>query len=141
MSVRDNQIKKSIEYSRKLLSKNSTDFQHFAFIFKKNKLLSIGQNDPTSTNAKSTKLAKRFGAKKPLIYPYIHAEIDAISKLWGKLYIDKIFTLVSIRLNRHGELRISKPCKDCQIVLKGLCIPVIFYDGKSFYDTKFNTDI
>lgn len=141
MSIIDNQIKKSIDYSKKLLNKTSTDFQHFAFIFKKNKLLSIGQNDPTSTNAKSRKLAKRFGAKKPLVYPYIHAEIDAISKLWGRIYIDKIFTLVSIRLNRHSDLRISKPCKDCQIVLSGLCIPVIFYDGKNFYDTTFYTDI
>lgn len=137
MPIRDNQIKKSIDYSKKLLNKTSTDFQHFAFIYRKNKLLSIGQNDPTSTNAKSRKLAKRFGAKKPLVYPYIHAEIDVISKLWGRLYIDKIFTLVSIRLNRHGELRISKPCKDCQIVLSSLCIPVIFYDGKGFNDTQF----
>lgn len=132
MGIKQNQIQKSIEYSKKLFNKNSTKSQHFAFIFRKNKILSIGQNDMSCTNAKSPKIAKRFGAQKPLIYPYIHAEIDAISKLWGEIYINKKLTLVSLRLNRYGDLRISKPCDDCEIVIRSLNLPVIFYDGSRF---------
>lgn len=125
-------IKKSINYSRSLFSSCATHQQHFAFLFVRNKLISIGQNDVDSTNNKGVKIAKRFGAEKHVKYPFIHAEVDAISKAWGKTRICKKHTLVSIRLNRHGELRISKPCHDCGIILSALGLRVVYFDGKEF---------
>lgn len=121
-------VDKAISISSKLVVDNN-QYQHFAFIFLRNKLLSIGQNDMENTSPKAIRFAKRFGAEKPLRFPFIHAEIDAISKLWGKRYIDSSLTLVSVRLNRFYEPRKSKPCKDCETVLKGLNLPFMYFDG------------
>lgn len=81
-----------------------------------------------TSSPKAIMLAKRFGAEKPLKFPFIHAETDAVSKLWGKKYVGRNLTLVSIRMNRFYELRNSKPCKDCELVLRGLTLPYVFFD-------------
>ena len=124
-------IEKSIQSARSIIRDTSTN-QHFAFIYAKNKLISIGQNNTTRTNNKGLKIAKRFNAKKHILYPYIHAEIDAIARLWGKIFLCKKHKLVSIRLNRHGELRISKPCINCSIILSALNLQVVYFDGQKF---------
>lgn len=91
-----------------------------------------------TTSPKAVRLAQRFGAQKPLKFPFVHAETDAISKLWGKKYIGRSLTLVSIRMNRFFELRNSEPCKDCKLVLSGLSLPYVFFDKngemQSVYD-------
>lgn len=125
-------IEKSVDMSLKLVNPSLSMYQHFSFVYIRNKLLAIGQNETDRTNYKSMKLAKRFRAVKPLQFPYIHAETDAISKLWGKVYLCHRHTLVSIRLNRHGELRVSKPCVDCSQVIDGLNLTCIYFDGKTF---------
>ena len=98
-------------------------------------MISVGQNNTTSTDNRGRKIAKRFGAQKHVQYPFIHAEIDAISKQWGVKRLSKKYQLVSIRLNKHGQLRMSKPCNDCSIIIKALGIRVIYFDGEKFvYD-------
>lgn len=125
-------IEKSITYARSLVVNNATHNQHFAFLFIKNKLISVGQNNACSTDNKGRKIAKKFGAKKHIQYPFIHAEIDAISRIWGKVYLCKKHRLVSVRLNKHGQERISKPCADCGLILSALGIRVIYFDGNKF---------
>lgn len=116
----------------KLLNIDAEYQQHFAFIFERNKIISIGQNDTVRTSVRAVKLAKKFGAKKALKYPYIHAETNAISKLWGKYHISSKNKLISLRLNKHGELRTSLPCKDCSIILNGLNLSFIYFNGSKF---------
>jgi hypothetical protein len=77
-------------------------FFHFAFAYKKNKLLAIGQNNPEKTHTQALMLSKRF-LNEETDYPYLHAETDVISKLWGKYYIDNTIKLVIVRLNKRPK--------------------------------------
>jgi hypothetical protein len=107
-------------------------FFHFAFGYKKNKLLAIGQNNPEKTHTQALLLAKRFNVDTD--YPYLHAETDLISRLWGKYYIDETLKVVVIRLNKRGQLRHSKPCEKCDHILKALGIEKIWWS----IDNGFN---
>jgi hypothetical protein len=107
-------------------------FFHFAFGYRKNKLLAIGQNNPEKTHAQAFRLAKRFNTD--LEYPYFHAETDLISRLWGKYYIDSSLKMVIVRLNKRGELRRSQPCGRCQRIIQSLSINKLWWS----IDNGFN---
>jgi len=108
---------------RSRISKNK--FFHFAFAFKKSKLIAIGQNNPEKTNARAFRIAKHFGIK--LHYPYLHAETDLISKLITGSHADDSISLVIIRLNKNGQLRNSKPCKRCSHILNALNFNKVYW--------------
>jgi hypothetical protein len=107
-------------------------FFHFAFGFKKSKLLAIGQNNPEKTHPQALMLARRFNTD--MEHPYLHAETDLISRLWGKHYIDGSLKIVVLRLNKRGELRCSKPCEKCSQILNSLGIHKIWWSE----DNGFN---
>lgn len=131
-------IEQSVDIALSLLPKakisrnTKNKFFHFAFGFKKHKLLAIGQNNPEKTHTQALVLAKRFNTD--LDHPYLHAETDLISRLWGKYYIDSSLKIVVVRLNKRGELRCSKPCDKCDQVLKALGITKIWWSE----DNGFN---
>jgi hypothetical protein len=126
-----NIINQSINISLTLLPRakecrdTKNKFFHFAFGYKKNKLIGIGQNNPEKTHTQALILAKRF--KTDLKYPYLHAETDLISRLWGKQYIDGSMKMVLVRLNKHGKLRNSKPCARCAKIIKALGITDVYW--------------
>ena len=93
---------------------------HFAFIWKRSCLLSIGKNNLNNENPKALMFAEKFNVPDLVQWPYMHAEIDAVSKLWGKYHIDRSLKMVVIRLNRDFLLRNSKPCSKCQMILHPL---------------------
>lgn len=134
----NNIIQQSFEIALNLLPKAKEErctknkFFHFAFGYKKNKLLAIGQNNPEKTHPQAIALAKRFNIE--LAYPYFHAETDLISRLWGKHYIDNGLKMVIIRLNKHGVLRCSKPCPRCEQIIKSLGINKVWWST----DNGFN---
>lgn len=101
---------------------------HFAFIWKRNQLLSIGQNNMSVDNAKARKFSELFQTNQK--YDTIHAEIDAISKLWGKYYIDNSLKMVVLRLNKNLKFGMSKPCRNCRIVLDGLSLNNVYYSDR-----------
>ena len=100
---------------------------HFAFGWKKNKLLAIGQNYPDKPSGKALRFPRMFKTPHTIAYPYLHAEIDVVSRLWGKVYIDNNIKIVVIRLNRTGQLQNSKPCKSCKTVLDALGVEDIWW--------------
>jgi hypothetical protein len=126
-----NIINESLEIALSLLPRAKQErqtknkFFHFAFGYKKNKLLAIGQNNPEKTHPQALMLAKRFNTD--LTYPYFHAETDLISRMWGKHYIDNSLRMVIIRLNKHGKLRCSKPCARCEQIINSLGIDKIWW--------------
>lgn len=126
-----NIIDQSVDIALTLLPKakqnrnTKNKFFHFAFGYRKNKLLAIGQNNPEKTHTQAFILAKRF--KIDYEHPYLHAETDLISKLWGKYYIDESLKMVIVRLNKRGHLRNSKPCSKCEIILNALGIHKIWW--------------
>lgn len=80
-----------------------------------------------SMDNKVLKFARRFGIKHWIKFPYAHSELSAISKLWGKYYIDKDVKIVNIRLNSFLKLQNSKPCKNCMKILSALGVSKIYY--------------
>lgn len=100
-------------------------FFHFAFGFRKNRLLAIGQNNPEKTHTQALILSQRFNLDTE--HPYLHAETDLISRLWGKYYIDGSMKMVIIRLNKRGELRCSKPCEKCEQIIRSLGINKVWW--------------
>ena len=103
---------------------------HFSFAWRSSKIISIGQNDPDKTNAKAMWFAKRFKNKKQIDYPYLHAEVDMLSKLWGRYYIDSKMKVVVIRINSKGELQNSRPCSSCNNIFSALGVDKVWFSTK-----------
>lgn len=91
-------------------------FFHYAFAIRKNRIIEMGKNDPIMMNAKAFHLAKKFNISHWKKYPFLHAEADLLLKLDEKYY-NKKTTLVSLKINRHGQFRFAKPCYKCEIAL------------------------
>lgn len=126
-----NIINNSIDIALTLLPKakqnrsTKNKFFHFAFAYRKNKLIAIGQNNPEKTHTQALMLSQRFNTE--LEHPYLHAETDLISRLWGKYYIDNSMKMVIVRLNKRGQLRCSKPCEKCDQIIRGLGLTKVWW--------------
>ena len=127
-------IDKSISLALKLFPstyQNAADWGrkvfHFTFVYKRNKLISIGYNNTQKINNKSLKFANRFGIEHWKEYPYVHSELDAISRMWGRTYIDSSMKFVCLRLNKYGKFNNSKPCRNCTTVLNALNINKVYW--------------
>lgn len=77
--------------------------KHVSLVFHKNRIVSIGRN-----YFKTHPQAKMRG----YMYDEMHSELDAYRKIPRHLKNKKL-TLVNIRMNADGELRMSKPCPVC----------------------------
>lgn len=110
-------------------------FFHFAFAYRKNKLLAIGQNNPEKTHTRAFTLAKKI-LKEDLEYPYLHAETDLISRLWGNYYIDDSIKMVIVRLNKSGQLRCSKPCDRCSEIINSLGINKLWWSTNNGFNKQ-----
>ena len=98
---------------------------HTAILFRRNTPVAIGINQ-YQTDPKVIQIASSCGLD--IDYAFIHAEINALTK------IDDYHGLkmVVVRINTKG-LAISKPCKNCQMILEGLQIPY-FYSTRDGYE-------
>lgn len=134
MSIIDQSLNISLTLLPKAKSSRSTKnkFFHFAFGYHRSRLLAIGQNNPEKTHTQAFKLAKRF--KTDTQYPYLHAETDLISRLWGKVYIDSNLKMVIVRLNKHGQLRDSKPCSKCSAIISALGIEKVYWSTENGFE-------
>jgi deoxycytidylate deaminase len=109
-----------MEIAQSLLSKPIGSYKHFTFILRGNKILSIGWNDLHANDAKIN--------GKYIKYPLggIHSEAAAIEKLNDFNNCRKL-TLLNIRLNKKGILRLSKPCEHCNNLLLAIGFNKIYY--------------
>jgi deoxycytidylate deaminase len=94
----------------------SRNFFHYAFAVRKNRIIEMGKNDPIMMSAKAYKLAQKFNINHWKKYPFLHAEADLLLKLDEKFY-NKKTTILSLKINRHGQFRFAKPCYKCEIAL------------------------
>lgn len=128
-------VRKSIQLAHDLFPSASAvkvkryQVYHFAFIYYRNKLISIGQNSQ-SEDRRALYFAQRFNVPHIRQYPWLHSEISAISRLWGRHHIDGSERMVVIRTNKFGELHNSKPCVHCTTVLQALNINKVWYSGQ-----------
>lgn len=91
-------------------------FLHFSFIVVHNKILEVGVNHQ---------------GEPPLHYGYedyskVHSEVSAYKKARGLLGKDK-FEIVNVRFTRSYKLKLSKPCPNCEYLLRQLGCERFFY--------------
>lgn len=110
---------------------------HYAFAIKKNKIIAIGKNKPENPSIKAQNLANEYNIKKWKEFPYLHAESDLITKI-NKDDINRHLDILSLRINRHGEFRLAKPCINCQSLLDQLDINKIHWSCTSPEHKKTN---
>ena len=125
-------IDRSIELAYKLNQSTPKEFRHahFATIWRKNKLISIGRNNPISTNGRTMYFARRYNLLKLKAFPFQHSEIDAIGRAWGKYYLDNSYTLVVLRIDKRGFLNNSKPCECCSCIINALGLKTYYSNGE-----------
>jgi deoxycytidylate deaminase len=97
---------------------------HYAFAIKKNRIIAVGKNKPEYPSKKAFVLGRTYNIKKWYMFPYLHAESDLITKL-NSYDINRHLELLSLRINRHGEFRLAKPCHNCQKLLDQLNVTKI----------------
>ena len=105
-------LNKLIDLSFNLIDAPDGPCKHFTFIVRKNKILSIGWNSYSKTHPVSVK----FGSA----YKFRHSEVHAVSKFPGEPSELSRCKLYNTRVNRHGEVCMSRPCKYCLPMLVGL---------------------
>ena len=103
---------------------------HFAFIFRRKRIVAVGVNKPHDFDSRTQYFGFRFNIPKYKEYCHAHAEIDALSKCWGKTIIDSNYTMVVVRLNSKGQLCDSKPCHDCQKIINQMTLKQIWWSNK-----------
>lgn len=104
---------------------------HFCFVYRRNTLLTIGINNPEKENAKAKKFAERFGTEVQKNYRYVHSEVDAVSRLWSRVYIDNSLTFIVLRLNKNLDLKNSRPCPSCTKILRALDVTKVYWSDKN----------
>jgi deoxycytidylate deaminase len=91
-------------------------------------------------SSKALYFGKRFNLPHLVKYPFIHAEIDAVSKLWGKHRIEGDEKVVVVRLKKSGTSAtarkilvpaIAKPCENCYNVLSALGIKKVWWTNEN----------
>lgn len=100
----------AVKLSRAMMSLTPHNFKHFSFLFRRNNLAAIGFNKPNKTHPLSNKFGYRFNC--------IHSELDVLLNFEKPLKELKNYELLNIRLDRNGDVKLSKPCKFCQQLLK-----------------------
>lgn len=116
---------------------------HFAIAFDGNRPILISENNPIKVNCKAYKIGQKFNIKTYLEFPYIHAESHLISKLLDMYNaIDPNWSIVVTRINRQGRLLLSKPCVNCEKILRAVNLTNIYWsiDKNTFgsYDIEEN---
>lgn len=77
--------------------------KHVSLVYHKNRIVSIGRN-----YFKTHPKAKELG----YLYNEMHSELDAYRKV-PKHFRGKKLTLINVRMNAQGNLRMSRPCSVC----------------------------
>jgi deoxycytidylate deaminase len=112
--------------------------RHFSFIFEKQRLLSIGINNPKThplnlrynyINKQRDKISEMVGT---------HSELNAVIKLG--LEDCSGFTMVNTRINRNNKLDYSYPCNGCMDMIKKYGFKKIIYSTKDQVFASINTE-
>jgi deoxycytidylate deaminase len=93
-----------------------------AIIFNKKIIISRGYNQ----SQRSCKHLNPIFQKWP---GTIHAEIDAVIKARTDI---RNMSILVVRVNRHNQLRLAKPCNWCQMYLEYVGIKKIIYSLSEF---------
>lgn len=110
---------------------------HYAAAFDGNKMICFTQNNPIKTNTRAYRIGEQFNLPKYKEFPFVHAESHLISKLLDMYNtIDSNWSVCVLRINRKGLILGSKPCENCDKLLRAVGLTDVFYslDDGSFTD-------
>jgi len=125
--MRDKVIKKAVDIAYSL-DVHSGKSKHFSFLVKKNNIVSIGWNKILKTHP----IASKYN------YPYnkIHSELDCIINFCGDLSKYK-YELLNIRIGMDNRMKMSKPCKNCKILLNDHGLNNVTYSNEIGFSEFF----
>ena len=106
--------------------------KHFSFICKRNRIISMGMNSQKTTHT----LLKRYN----YYMEGIHSELDCYIKIrWMDINYSKC-VLINVRINRFGQIKMSKPCSCCLSLIKEIGINTVYYTTNEgdFYKLKLS---
>ena len=103
-----------------------------AVLLKKSKVIATAVNLQKKSHPFQAKLAKKVGLYQKI---YLHAEIAALIK--AKEDAD---TIVVSRVDKHGKLRMAKPCPICALALEEAGITNIYYTTNDGFMYKYSSD-
>ncbi len=89
---------------------------HFTYIMNGSKIVSWGYNKTKKTHP----MAKKYGH----LFECIHSELDALIHARHDLTKCKV---VNVRIKKDGSPGLSKPCPQCQEMLKDHGIEYVYY--------------
>lgn len=115
---------------------------HYSAAFDGTKLIGFTQNNPIKTHTGAYRIGEDFNLPKYKEFPFFHAESHLISQLMDRYNtIDPNWTIVIMRINRRGLILGSKPCENCDKLLKAVGLDDIYYskDDGSFTDNFENS--
>ena len=114
---------------------------HYAAAFDGTKLICFTQNNPIKTHAGAYRIGEDFNLPKYKEFPFYHAESHLVAKLLDRYNtIDPNWSIVVRRINRKGLILGSKPCENCNKLLKSVGLSHVYYstDDASFCDSFGN---
>ena len=118
-----------VEITKALMAEHFTARTfHTTFILRKNRLQKIGINNG-KTHPENLKY-KYFSKDGTDIRSFVgvHSELSAILKYGEEDCSDCVF--VNIRIDKNGNLTISKPCAGCQDLLNQVGYKKVYYSNE-----------
>lgn len=126
----EKKTEKVLEIARAMKGKRQTGRQfHMTFVFHRSRIVCIGINDYTRPHPEH-----KFGSyhaykcQSPKYQPGVHSEIDALIKL-GETDCSR-FVALNVRVGNDGKIRLAKPCKNCEGVLKQVGFKRVYYTDR-----------
>lgn len=112
-----------IRLARASVTKHS---RHVSFLLYRNRIASIGINNPFKTHPRNRKYNFRGRNDEDIShFVGIHSELSAVIKL-GEEDLSK-YDLVNVRINKNGNVSLSKPCNGCTDMINQLGIRKVLY--------------
>lgn len=115
---------KLIKLSFSMVDLPQSRSKHFSYLCQGNHIICHGYN----RNRKTHPLAQKYYR-----YPFIHSELSAILRFPDRPVELKQCTLYNIRVNKVGQILLSRPCKNCQRLLLDFGIAKVFYSNEFGY--------
>lgn len=118
---------KYIDIARALVNETG---RHVSFLLFRDRIVSIGINNPYKTHPMSLKYNFRGRDDTDIRYDIgIHSELSAVIRL-GREDLQK-HSLINVRINRENQIAMSKPCHGCLDMIKRLRIGKVLFTNKS----------
>jgi tRNA(Arg) A34 adenosine deaminase TadA len=119
ISCRANLASRLIEKSFEYIERCSGKTRHVSFLVRRNKILSVGWNSKIKSHPLSHKFKYWNGS--------VHSELHAITRFRGSVSDISTCDLWNVRIDRIGDIRLSKPCIKCMKLLIAFKVRNIYY--------------